>query len=271
VTEAEREVLDQVAAVARSLPRPTLATVCEALERLQLNPGPNVVARTLRPVVHPAARSVGRRLIETWLRKAPHLEPRLIAWALRAACTADEYRLQEQTVELVWTGPVSAPSALRRTQQALLELIQSTRHSLLIVTFAAYKIPEVAAALVQAAERGVAVTLVLEALEDDPEEIPERAIRALGETLAPLCRIYIWPLEHRPRDGKGRHGSLHVKCAVADHSVAFISSANLTGHALSLNMELGVLIRGGDVPARIAEHVNRLIGSNVLVSIDVGG
>ena len=46
MTEAEREVLDQIAAVARSLPRPTLAAVCEALERLQLNPGDRIVLAT---------------------------------------------------------------------------------------------------------------------------------------------------------------------------------------------------------------------------------
>jgi len=41
------------------------------------------------------------------------------------------------------------------------------------------------------------------------------------------------------------HGSLHVKCAVADASVALISSANLTDYTMSLNMELGVLVKGG--------------------------
>lgn len=31
-------------------------------------------------------------------------------------------------------------------------------------------------------------------------------------------------------------------------AIAFISSANLTEYALSLNMELGILVKGGNLP-----------------------
>ena len=44
---------------------------------------------------------------------------------------------------------------------------------------------------------------------------------------------------------------MHVKAAVADSRIAFLSSANLTEAALERNMELGVLIRGGHLPAAI--------------------
>lgn len=46
--------------------------------------------------------------------------------------------------------------------------------------------------------------------------------------------MYVWPLDKRPKDGAGRHGSLHAKCAVADEAAAFTSSANLTKYALNL-------------------------------------
>jgi phosphatidylserine/phosphatidylglycerophosphate/cardiolipin synthase-like enzyme len=52
--------------------------------------------------------------------------------------------------------------------------------------------------------------------------------------------VYVWPLDKRPKDGAGRHGSLHAKCAVADEAAAFISSANLTKYALNLNAQKGV-------------------------------
>jgi cardiolipin synthase len=42
---------------------------------------------------------------------------------------------------------------------------------------------------------------------------------------------------------------MHVKAAAADSRVAFLSGANLTEAALERNMELGVLIRGGHLPA----------------------
>jgi PLD-like domain len=44
--------------------------------------------------------------------------------------------------------------------------------------------------------------------------------------------------------------SLHAKCAVIDSNLLFLSSANLTEFAFNLNMELGVLIKGGSLPAR---------------------
>ena len=44
----------------------------------------------------------------------------------------------------------------------------------------------------------------------------------------------------------GRLGSLPAKVAVADGATLLISSANFTEYAMTLNMELGVLIRGSE-------------------------
>jgi len=50
-----------------------------------------------------------------------------------------------------------------------------------------------------------------------------------------------WPRENRKADGLSKLGILHVKCVVGDGRWLFLSSANLTKYAFSLNMELGVL------------------------------
>lgn len=92
-------------------------------------------------------------------------------------------------------------------------------------------------------------------------------LRAVGEELEALCNIYVWPPHKRPTDGAGRHGSLHAKCAVADEQTILVSSANLTEYALSLNMELGLLVHGGDLPGRAADHLRDLMSANVLVPI----
>jgi phosphatidylserine/phosphatidylglycerophosphate/cardiolipin synthase-like enzyme len=57
---------------------------------------------------------------------------------------------------------------------------------------------------------------------------------------------------------------MHVKAAVADSSIAFLTSANLTEAALERNMELGLLIRGGRVPGSIDSLMNSLIESGEL-------
>lgn len=50
---------------------------------------------------------------------------------------------------------------------------------------------------------------------------------------------------------------MHAKGAIVDETAAFITSANVTGHGLDENMELGLLIRGGAVPRRLARHFKR--------------
>ena len=81
--------------------------------------------------------------------------------------------------------------------------------------------------------------------------------------MAQAARLYVWPLARRLRDDRGRHGSLHAKVALADAQSMLISSANLTGHAMKLNMELGLLVRGGALPAQVEAHLERLVERGV--------
>lgn len=82
--------------------------------------------------------------------------------------------------------------------------------------------------------------------------------------------VYVWPLEMRPGDPKGNPAALHAKCAVADDAVLLVSSANLTESAFEINMELGVLVRGGDMPRRVAEHWRGLASDGQLVPFRAG-
>ncbi|MDA8379927.1 MAG: phospholipase D-like domain-containing protein [Actinomycetota bacterium] len=61
------------------------------------------------------------------------------------------------------------------------------------------------------------------------------------------------------------HASLHAKGAIADDRLAFVTSANLTEYALDRNIELGLLVRGGEVPRQLARHFDRLVATGVLV------
>ena len=85
--------------------------------------------------------------------------------------------------------------------------------------------------------------------------LKERCARA--ESVTGLC----WNLR------RGKHGVLHVKCAVADSRKLLLTSANLTDHALKLNMELGLLVTGGRLPGRVEKHFDALVGSGVLERI----
>ena len=72
----------------------------------------------------------------------------------------------EQSAELVWTGPTTPFVSARRTEQALLQVINSAEQSLFITSFVAYDVSTIVKALNVAAERGVTITMLLESSQD---------------------------------------------------------------------------------------------------------
>ena len=181
-----------------------------------------------------------------------------MALALSAAAQAVEAERCQERLELVWTGPDSRLIPLRRTDQALLQLIDGAagdppRRQLRRLPHRGHR-PGPAWSRVVASP----------SLSTWKRRTPAKAasLRHPGRVRrrrAPGARIYIWPLEKRPLSADGRHGSLHAKVAIADGRVMLISSANLTEYAMTLNMELGVLINGGPSPEKVAEHLGRLV------------
>ncbi|MFI5298708.1 MAG: hypothetical protein ACHREM_11475 [Polyangiales bacterium] len=53
-----------------------------------------------------------------------------------------------------------------------------------------------------------------------------------------------------------------------DDEALLVSSANLTGFALSLNMELGVILRGGELPRRVRRHFDGLFAAGVFAQAE---
>jgi phosphatidylserine/phosphatidylglycerophosphate/cardiolipin synthase-like enzyme len=170
------------------------------------------------------------------------------------------------TTELVWTGPATSVVPVRRTEQVLFELIQCAKQKLTIASFGVFQIPRLVNELELALERGITLRIVLGDRESANENGLVRQRLQLGRAIAYRALILSWPAEQRERDEQGRSGLMHVKAAVADSQVAFLSSANLTEAALVRNMELGVLIRGGNMPGAIDQLIDSLIESGALRS-----
>ena len=261
----EERLLEEVAAAGGDLSRGAVEELSAALARVPAE-GTSPAQRASLPAgVHsPAARTYAVRLAKLWVA-APGVSAEALAWGLRAASGADERHRRGRSVELVWTGPAPRGTTLRRTDQVLLDLVRTAERTLHVVTFAAYKIPAVKGAMLAAAKRGVSVTLIFESPEASAGKTAFAGLGAVGEELRELSEVYLWPLERRPKDPAGRHGSLHAKCAVADEEALFVSSANLTEYALNLNMEMGLLVRGGDLPGRAVGHLRGLAEEGILV------
>jgi phosphatidylserine/phosphatidylglycerophosphate/cardiolipin synthase-like enzyme len=193
-----------------------------------------------------------------------------LATALRAAQAAAARERLAETIELVWTGPKSAQVPVAMNAEALNEVVDAAQSELLVVSYATYQMPKLVERLSSAFERGVSVDLVLEfhgARADEPQTWDP--VKGLGGELPDGVRVYEWPVELRQTTDWGKVGYLHVKCAVADGRHALVSSANLTVYAMEMNMELGVVVRGGEVPGRIARHFAALIDEGILKRVQV--
>lgn len=208
--------------------------------------------------------ALAEEFLGSWHGQAPRVTPQEAALVIRTAALTTRAARERQSVELVWTGPTVRQVAMRRTDQALLEVIQRAQQSLLIVSFAVYNIPAIAAAIVQAAARGVTIQICVEAPEPSGQKMAHDTVKALGPAVAQQAAIYVWPSDQRPVNASGHAGVLHVKCAVSDAKVLFLSSANLTDSAFNRNMELGLLLAGGAAPSLVVRQFAQLIESGVL-------
>lgn len=256
-------LLDAIAILTEALPEGAIRPLAEALAPIPAGSWPTLHTTATQVLAAPHYREQVGAFITTWQTQAPTVPPASVALALQAAGTAVSRQRRVQTVEVVWTGPASG-QPLRRTAQVLQSVIDEARRALLIVSFAVYDIPEIGAALLRAAQRGVAIRLVIESPQASMSKVAYDGLAAFGPQVAAHASVYRWPLEQRATDAQGRHGALHAKCAVADGQTLLISSANLTRYALDLNMELGLLLRGGPQPREVARHFQALIDSGAL-------
>jgi cardiolipin synthase len=168
------------------------------------------------------------------------------------------------TTELVWTGPSTPVVPARRTEQVLCDLIRCAKRRLTMTSFGIFQVPRLVEELEKAIARGLALRIVLGDREWHSDQEIDRQRQQLGRVVAIRASLLQWPAERRQRDEQGHAGLMHVKAAVADSRVAFLTSANLTEAALERNMELGVLIRGGSLPAAIDRLIDALMETGEL-------
>lgn len=201
-------------------------------------------------------RQQASQILRLWERH-PEMSGATLALALHTAVELLEQEHAAEVVEVVATGPSSPHVALRQTKAVLLSLIDEAQREVIVTSYAAYQVPDLVSALQRAANRGVLVRLILETKADSRGVLTFDAAHAFRSLSG--VELFAWPLEQREHGGR-----LHAKTAVADSSVAFVTSANLTGSAMEENLEVGVLLRGGQSPARLTEHFHALIASGVL-------
>lgn len=221
-----------VATVAERLPKEMLSLLVEGLATRDEHSNPSERIAVSYTIPQGNAREMVADLIRCWNEEEPALSPRSLALALQSACEVDEHHRTGEEARLIWTGPdaSSLPYAINSR-----------------------------------ASSGIDVMCVFESQDASGGKVSFSPVKQLG--LVPAVKTFVWPLAKRRKDPHGHYGSLHAKCAVVDGDFLFLSSANLTKFAFNLNMELGVLIKGGPLPSAAESHFRILISTGYLERI----
>ena len=115
---------------------------------IEASPDLHAASRRMAELPHPHYRKHSAQFLAECIYVAPGLAPQSVALALLAAARCERAHRDEQSVELVWTGPDASAIPTRRTEQAILQVLDSARHRITLVSYAVYKIPHVCDALV---------------------------------------------------------------------------------------------------------------------------
>lgn len=247
-------LLDAVEAVVRLVSPEKVQAIASRIRRTDANKN---IGSLSGAVGTPTAAGVVERLVEAWNGTTVGAEE--LASMLLAASHVFTKVASQQSLELVWTGPTTPFVSTRRTEQALLQVINAAEHTLFITSFVAYDVSTIVQALNTAAKRGVSISILLELSKAQGGNVSIDGIEMM-RVLVPKARFFAW----HDKDELFQEGSVHAKVAVGDGKVCFITSANLTGYAMERNMEAGVLITGGDVPRTVFQHLQSLVDTSVV-------
>lgn len=248
------KLLDAIAAVVCLVSPEKVEAIAS---RIRKTDAPKAASVLSDVVGTPIASGVIGELVDAW--QSVSVSSDELASMLLAAKHALARAALGQSTELVWTGPTTPFVAARRTEQALLQVINAAKTSLFITSFVAYDVSSIVKALNEASAKGVLISMLLELSQEYGGSIGFDAIGKM-KLLVPSARIYAW----RDKAEKFSDGRVHAKVVVADGKICFITSANLTGFAMEQNMEVGVLISGGQIPRLLNEHLGSLVDTRVI-------
>lgn len=191
MTVFSQRLLAQIRRVARELPTPTLNSAIAVLMKHENPSFESLKTQLLSGLPKASWRRVVAELIEFWQVEARHLDGDAIATALATAAHCETASRQELSAQLVWSGPNPKGTPLRRTDQTLLQMIREAKEELILVSFAVYKIPEIAQELIAAGTRGVNLRIIAETPESSEGKIPFGVITALGTDITQLSQVFI--------------------------------------------------------------------------------
>ena len=197
-------------------------------------------------------------LLRSWRREHDGTTrlPRLLSSLLEVQHAVEE---RSTRTELVWTGYRPTGSPLRSTSPVIREMIDAAESHVIVMSYSVWlghsRVDAALDRLVEARHRGAQVTFVVDR-DYNPDGSADGHNRAQLRTNwpndAPEPDVYSWS------DDNDEIAKLHAKVIIVDRRDLLVTSANLTGHGMSGNLELGARLIGQ--PAQQAhDHVIGLI------------
>lgn len=154
--------------------------------------------------------------------------------------------------------PNSAASQPVQLAAELVEIFDSAKDEILIVS--AYLIPtaELLAAVERAVQRGVAVSMLTNSIRSNNHITAHSAYRKhINELMSAGASMHEVRVDARDRGFymltpiEQKHLALHAKALVIDHDRVFVGSTNLDPRSLRINMEMGLLVRSETLNAAL--------------------
>ena len=240
-----------------NLPKGTIDSVLSGIKGCKKSPLSWEKTGILSRVPVLTAKELVSSFLDAWCDQAPGMDGTTAEMLFNSAEAV--YDMKPEDPELIWTGPEKHAGKFRRTDQALLDVINHAEKDLLIVSFAAFYEQTLWDTLKSAIHRGVQITFILED-SDDNSGFTGDISKAFSAPVFKKASFYHWPKENRPKDDNGNSSaSMHAKAVIADRRYLYISSANLTGSAMDQNIELGVILDDPKMSADICQLFENMI------------
>lgn len=162
----------------------------------------------------------------------------------------------EEKIELVLTAPPSFNLQAKRTENVVNEMLQSARKSIIMTGYSVSEyIKDFLDVIINKSQKGVFVKLFINKVDE------QNAIEKLIAYKGRFLKIYNYLNEN------DKMAALHAKIISIDNEKTLISSANLSYHGMSANIEMGCAIQSAKIANKLNEVFKSLVFEKVFSEI----
>ncbi len=155
---------------------------------------------------------------------------------------------RKEKIELITTAPPSFLLKTKRINNAVNEIVENAKKSLLITGYSISEFVEyIIDTIIEKSQRGLFVKIFINDLSK--QKSIDKLLRYQGKFL----QLYNYA------NNDDKMAALHAKIILADGERAIISSANLSYHGMSGNIEMGTLINSAKLGKQIEEFFKSLV------------